>query len=205
MTFTVHDYREGRLKQLTNELELIAQAKQGETDAFRKLFEAYKVPVFNFVLRMIGGVQDAEDVLQEVFVKMYQKLPTLRESQYFSAWLFRVAKNESINYLHKHRRKKVNSIDDYEPGFMEKVMAETRDAHHNPGREAEQVELEQKLQTALNELPESVRATFILGVIEGQSYKEVAKILNCSINNVKTRVFRARTLLNKKLRSYLQA
>ncbi len=205
MVFTVHDYQKGILKQIKNELELIEKAKQGETDAFQQLFEAYKVPVYNFVLRMIGRVHDAEDILQEVFVKMHQKLPTLRESKYFTAWLFRVAKNETINYLNKHRRKAFDSIENYEQSFVDNVMMAETGEQNNPGDETEQVELEQTLQKALNELPETIRASFILGVIEGYSYKEVATMLDCSINNVKTRVFRARTLLNKKLRPYLQA
>lgn len=152
---------------------------------------------------MNGRQQDAEDILQEVFVKMFQKLPTLREARLFSSWLFRIAKNETINHLRKNRPWMRDSLDDRD--FTEKWRMPEKETHTNPDRKTEQQELEQKMQAALNELPEIVRAAFIMGVMEGYSYKEVAKSLGCSVNNVKTRVFRARTLLSKKLRPYFQA
>lgn len=191
------------MKQAANEQELIEQTKLGQTDAFRKLFEYYKTPVYNFVVRMIDQPQDAEDVVQEVFVKMYQKLSTLRDSRYFSSWLFRIAKNEAINYSHKHRRWPFDSIDDFNNSQIATLRTDEEAYEKNPQRKVEKDEFERLVQNALNEMPKHYRAAFILGVIEGYSYKEVAEILGCSVNNIKARVFRARVVLSQKLSPYL--
>ncbi|MCG8608678.1 sigma-70 family RNA polymerase sigma factor [bacterium] len=192
------------MKLVSNEQELVEQAKQGNLMAFEKLFESYQTPVYNFILRMLGRQQDSEDVLQEVFVKIYQKLGTLREPKYFSSWLFRIAKNESINFATRYRAKDTDSIDELEPALAERFVTDESQSGSNPVEKTEQSELEDLLQAALNELPVNIRASFILGVIEGHSYKEVSKMLGCSIGNVKSRVFRARSLLSQKLQPHFQ-
>ncbi len=153
---------------------------------------------------MLGRPHDSEDVLQEVFVKMYRKLRTLKEPKFFSSWLFRIAKNETINFVNRYQSKETDSIDELEPGVAERLLTDESEVGSNPVEKAEQVELEAMLQSALKELPEDIRASFILGVIEGYSYKEVSDMLGCSIGNVKSRVFRARALLSQRLRPQLQ-
>ncbi len=192
------------MKLVSNEPELVEQAKQGNLKAFQKLFECYQTPVYNFILRMLGRPHDSEDVLQEVFVKMYRKLGTLKEPKFFSSWLFRIAKNETINFVNRYQSKDTDSIDEFEPGVAERLLTDESEAGSNPVEKAEQVELEAMLQSALSELPEEIRASFLLGVIEGYSYKEVSDILGCSIGNVKSRVFRARAFLSQKLRPQFQ-
>ena len=181
---------------------LFEQVRAQQPAAFRRLFELYKVPVFNFVVRMIGRREDAEDVVQEVFVKLYRKLDTLREPKYFTTWLFSIAKNEAINYVRKHRRKEVESL--------EATTANSEDSHlehaQNVTPEAEIVhEREELLEAALGAVPEINRAAFILGVLEEYSYKEVAAMLGCTENNVKSRVFRARAIISAKLKTYLKS
>ncbi|MFQ5640893.1 MAG: RNA polymerase sigma factor [bacterium] len=189
-------------KPLAHEHELIIQAKQGESDAFKKLFEFYSQKVYNFVLRMLGNSHDAEDIVQEVFVKMYRKLPSLRDPDYFSTWLFSVAKNESINFLNRQRRKNMDSIHNESENLAHKLAAKDDMQNPSPQGQSEYSDLEMHLQAALSEIPEINRSAFILGVIQGYSYNEVGKILGCSVSNVKSRVFRARMLLSKKLRPY---
>ncbi len=179
---------------------LFEQARAQQPAAFRKLFELYKTPVHNFVARMIGRREDAEDVVQEVFVKLYHKLHTLREPKYFTTWLFSIAKNEAINYARKHRRKEMQSL--------EAAMPEGEEPHAAFAPEAEHAmiarEREELLQAALEDVPEVNRAAFILGVLEEYSYREVAEMLGCTENNVKSRVFRARVVISAKLKAYLQ-
>jgi len=190
------------LKPAAPDYALIEQARQRQPEAFRKLFEIYQTPVYNFVARMIGQPQDAEDVVQEVFVKLYHKLATLREVRYFTTWMFSIAKNEAINYARKHRRRKWQALDDSAAhAEHEAVPAQ----EHNPERVAAHRELDQVLQKALEAVPEINRAAFILGVLEEYSYKEVAAMLGCSENNVKSRVFRARAVISEKLGPYLKA
>ncbi|MFQ5708714.1 MAG: RNA polymerase sigma factor [bacterium] len=193
-----------RIKLAGNEQELIEKAKQGETEAFRQLYEGYKIGVFNFILHMVGQRQDAEDILQDVFVKMHKKLPGLRETRYFSTWLFSIAKNEAINYSKRNRRRLHEAIDDSEgcPGTQSGhwVVSKIGD----PQREAANRELEAQVESALAKVPELYRAAFVLGVLEGYSYKEVADILGCTVNNVKSRVFRARAVLSVELKPYFE-
>jgi RNA polymerase sigma-70 factor (ECF subfamily) len=201
----MEESREEKLLIPADAHELIGRAKSGDTEAFRRLFEQYKQPVFNFIVRMTGHRQDAEDILQEVFVKVYRNLSALRDAQAFKGWLFSTAKNESINHLRKHRQRQLDSLEKWHEGKME-PMTWNDDPHHaNPEHKTADAEMQEVVQRVLNEVPEIYRVAFILGVLEGYSYKEVAKILGCSVNNVKSRVFRARAMMSQKLRPYFQA
>lgn len=188
------------MQKCANEQELIARVKSGDIAAFRTLFEAYHVPVYGFVLRFLGSAHDAEDVTQEVFVKAYRRIKSLRDARYFSSWLFRIAKNQALNYMERQRNKQVDSLE----ADRERVEHSLNDEPAaSPQDNVEMAELEGLLQSALNDLPETLRSAFVLGVIEGHSYKEVAEILKCSVGNVKARVFRARSLLTSKLKPEL--
>lgn len=187
-----------------NTHELIDQAKSGDPEAFRRLFEQYQQPVFNFIARMIGHHHDAEDILQEVFVKVYWNLAALRDAQSFQAWLFSAAKNEAINYLRKYRRRRHDSLEKYNEDKMQLPVVSDDSRQTNPEHETVDAELQEAVRQALKEVPEVNRAAFVLGVLEGYSYKEVGKILGCSVNNVKSRVFRARAVMCQKLQPYFQ-
>lgn len=191
------------MKPAAPDYALIEQARQRQPEAFRKLFEIYRTPVYNFVARMTGRPEDAEDVVQEVFVKLYHKMATLREVRYFTTWLFSIAKNEALNYARKHRKQKWYAFADSEGSEESREIVPARD--DNPERVIADRELEQLLQEALAAVPEVNRAAFILGVLEEYSYKEVAEMLGCSENNVKSRVFRARAVIGEKLGPYLKA
>lgn len=184
------------------DVTLFEQARAQHPAAFRRLFEQYKTPVYNFVVRMIGRREDAEDVVQEVFVKLYRKLGTLREPKFFTTWLFSIAKNEAINYARKHRRKEMQSL---EAATEYGEEAPTELAHEETPEDLITHERDALLQTALAAVPEINRAAFILGVLEEYSYKEVAEMLGCTENNVKSRVFRARVVIGAKLKAYLKS
>ena len=184
---------------------LIEQARQQQPEAFRKLFEIYQTPVYNFVMRMTGRPQDAEDVVQEVFIKIHRKLETLKDARYFTTWLFSIAKNEAINFSRRHCGRRFHSLDDPDDERAEAVSATNNARAENPEHVTADRELEHLLQAALEKVPEINRAAFILGVLEEYSYKEVAEILGCTENNVKSRVFRARAVISEKLGPYLKA
>lgn len=179
----------------------MARVKTGDMAAFRRLFDAYQAPVFRFVLRMLGSVHDAEDVTQEVFIKAFRKIDLLQESRYFSSWLFRIARNESLNYIERKKPKELESLDAQLERTDNRAEIPAMPGTPGPDRQTENTELQRHLQTALLELPELLRSAFVLGVIEGYSYVEVAEMMKCSVGNVKARVFRARALLTKKLQS----
>ena len=192
------------MKPAAPDYALIEQARQRQPQAFRKLFEIYKTPVYNFVARMIGSPHDAEDVVQEVFVKMYHKLATLREARYFTTWMFSIARNEALNYTRKFRKQKWQTLAGFETQTHDGHIETAHPHGPDPERETAESELQGKLQEALDAVPEVNRAAFILGVLEEYSYKEVAEMLGCSENNVKSRVFRARAVMCEKLGPYLR-
>jgi len=192
------------LKPTALDAALFERARAQEPAAFRKLFELYKTPVYNFVARMIGRREDAEDVVQEVFVKLYHKLGTLREPKYFTTWLFSIAKNEAINYTRKHRRKQVQSLEASVSAPFEANDSSAEKIAYDAEQSVTDREMDELLQGALATVPEVNRAAFILGVLEEYSYKEVAEMLGCTENNVKSRVFRARAVISAQLRSYVK-
>ncbi len=180
-----------------NEDRVIRQAMDGDERAFRILFEAYQHPIYNFIFRMLGHEEDAADATQEVFFKVYKKFSTLRDAKYFSTWLFSIAKNEAITTARRSKNKPQRSVDEFVekgiPGGMrttESIDPEERFFHQ---------EFADIFQRVLMEIPEIYRAAFVLGVLEGLAYEEVAQILGCSIGNVKSRVFRARDHIAKRL------
>lgn len=185
-----------------SEAELIELAREGDTPAFRALFERYQLAVYNFIIRSIGQAQDAEDITQEVFIKVYRKLPTLRDAGAFSAWLFATARHESINHLRKMGRRKTSSLDEVEQHKLKPASWHDEAKLSDPEQHAADTDMQALVQDALDTLPEINRSAFILGVLEGRSYREVAGILGCSEGNVKLRVFRARLILSEKLKPY---
>jgi RNA polymerase sigma-70 factor, ECF subfamily len=182
------------LKLLQNEEKTVSAAANGDERAFQDIFQAYRKPVYHFIYRMLGCAQDAADTTQEVFYKMYQRLSTLKDPEHFSTWLFSIAKNEAISTARrlKRHRERIESTDVYEnPTHAPLTM--------NPDIQLLNSEFEAIFQQQLLEIPETYRAAFILGVLEEKPYDEVAQILNCSVGNVKSRVFRARMHLAKKI------
>lgn len=183
------------MRLLENEDELLQRARRGDLKAFHRIYDAYKSPVMTFLYRMTGNREDAEDLLQEVFVKAYRRLGSFRGESAFSTWLFSIAKNETFSFLRRNSRHSNGSLDaqasaGWENDAQVPVVA-------NPEEDVLGRETERIMQEALNSLPETYRSAFVLGVIEGLPYEEVGKILGCSVPNVKSRVFRARAKLAK--------
>ena len=183
------------MKLLQNEEHIIRAALDGDEGAFKELFLAYQKPVYNFVYRMLGNVHDAADVTQEVFIKMYRHFSTLKKPAYFSTWLFSIAKNEAISALRRQskRQQQLDRSDIHQ-------KADHVRAPGDPDQQILSSEFETLFQKILSEIPEIYRVAFILGVLEEQPYEDVAKILKCTVGNIKSRVFRARMMLCKKMK-----
>ncbi len=178
---------------LGDEQEIIERSRQGDLAAFYQLYQAYRKPLFVFILRMTGNQQDAEDVLQEVFVKAYRQLKSFEKRSAFSTWLFSIAKNETVSFLRRHARRNGNCVAlDGNSGWEKDTRVPLAS---DPEADVLHRETERVLQQALSALPEIYRTAFVLGVIEELPYEEISEILGCSVSNVKSRVFRARAKL----------
>ncbi len=183
---------------LEDELELVEQARGGNLRAFHALYEAYAAPLYAFILRMTHSRADAEDLLQNTFVKAYRNLARFRGDSHFSTWLFSIAKNETVSFLRQHKRrngKQLSLNDVLTPGLS---LPNGEDPEENVLHN----ETEAVLQQAVSHLPEKYRAAFLLGVVEGLPYEEVGKILKCTVPNVKSRIFRARAKLAQWLQKH---
>lgn len=178
-------------------LETLRSGDQGE---FAKLVELYSEKIYALALRMLNNQQDAEDVLQETFLKAYKALPGFEGKSTLSTWLYRIAVNESLMLIRKHRPEKFLIPEDKEDENEE--TPEIVDWCCLPEKELVDAETRKKLAEASDQLSPNLKAVFLLRDLEGLSVKETAEVLNVSESVVKTRLLRARMRLRQELSRY---
>lgn len=188
------------------DMVLVDRCRHQDTAAFDEVVGRYKNKLYNYIYRMVGDSDDAEDLTQEVFVRMFTSLDSFRRQASLHTWLFRIAGNLCID--HFRRSKKTRSIaysldepyssDDSEGG------RDLPDATFEPHRLLEQQELGEQIQRALVHLPEKLRSVLILHDMEDLPYDEIAQIVGCPLGTVKSRLFHARQQLRQRLTGYIQ-
>jgi len=175
-------------------------------EAFTELVNRYSDKVYRLTYRITGNPDDAEEVLQKVFIILIEKLHTFRQESRFSTWLYRVAANASYMYLRGGKKKKESqvSFDDYKPYNDQGVLEGVRDKDWSdiPDYKLLSLEGSQLIEKAIAELPEEYKIVFHMKDVEAMTSKEIAKILNLSLPAVKSRVLRARLFLRDKLSDY---
>lgn len=180
--------------------DLVARAQQGEEVAFAALFEAHKRLVYSLCLRITGSCEDAEDITQEVFLKVFRKISTFRGDCGFSTWLFRIGMNEALMHLRKNRIEHVPlpGADGRQEG---PVGAEF-------GREDPQLRgtVDRiNLDTAIGKLSPGFRTAFVLKDVRGYEHTEIARMMNCSVGNSKSQLHKARRKLRELLHPPFEA
>lgn len=173
-----------------SDLTVVAQVRAGDHDAFRFLVERYSRPVFRVAYRVTGHEQDAEDVVQETFLRAYRQIGQFQERAAFSTWLYRIAFNCAQDLLRQRpKRQRLQSLDDEEatPGF--EPADDSADA--NPHRKLADTEFTGKLREAFGELSLQERAAFMLRHFEGLTIEEIGKVLGLQQSATKHSVFRA--------------
>jgi RNA polymerase sigma-70 factor (ECF subfamily) len=185
-----------------NETFSLEALRSGDRAEFARMVEAYYAMIYRLSIKMVGNPQDAEDILQETFIKAYRHLKDFDGRSSLSTWLYRIATNEALMFLRRKRPEQV-SIDESvetEEGEMEPVQIV--DWCCMPEQELLSSEARMQLDLAIDELPVSLRVVFVLRDIEGLSTLETAEVLNLSENAVKTRLSRARLRLREELSGY---
>lgn len=172
---------------------LVAESLSGEISAFEELVNRYKNQVFAIIYRMTGQYQEAEDISQEVFLLVYQKLYQFDPAKKFSPWLYRIAVNTCISSLRK--KKKVVSINFEENLISYKQIDYSHD--NSPDTILENKELRQEIQHAISQLNENYRLVIILRYQMDFSNQEIAEIIGTSRENVDVKLHRARKALRK--------
>ena len=181
--------------------QLVRQAKEGDAEAFQELYRAYGKKILNYVYRMTGSRDEAEDLMQDTFVLAYRKLKSLKENARFQSWLFRIAQN-NIYQKYRSRPPETESVESEET----REFAD-RESPTEPLRTPEQAflsqELEQIIQTAIDDLPDKYRQVFVLSAIHKLSYREISEVMSRSLASVKSDIHRARVEVREKIRGYL--
>ena len=183
---------------MPGERELVQQAKAGDRESFSGLVFAYEGKIYNLALRYLGSREDAMDASQEVFLRVFRFLPGFQEESGFSTWIYRIGVNVCKDMLHRRlkRAEQPLEVPDEED---EGRPVDVPDLRYDPERIMEGVEMRQALSDAILALPEQQREIIILRDIRGLSYEEIALALALEAGTVKSRLFRARENLRKKL------
>lgn len=183
----------------STEQGIIGRAKQGDREAFAELVNLYKDRVYHVSYRMLGSRQEAEDVAQETFLRVYSNLENYDPQYKFSTWIYRIASNLSIDAI---RKRKHNLSLDAEITGSEGMEWHERLA--DPGKSPEEEiltdELQGEVQGAIMNLNPKYRAVMLLRYIEDLSLQEISNIVQLPISTIKTRIHRGREALRKKLR-----
>jgi RNA polymerase sigma-70 factor, ECF subfamily len=187
-----------------DESVLVREAKAGDYSAFEELVNRYEKKIYRLGVNVTGNNEDAEDVLQETFLKAFEHLPDFREDSRFYTWIVRIAINEGLMKLRKRRTSKEVSMDEPLNEDGEIIPRDFADWKPNPEEVLERVELETLLRNAAQKLPASFRTVFFLRDVEGLSTEETADVLKLSVGAVKARLFRARLRLREELSKTLK-
>ena len=181
---------------------LVQQTKAGDQQAFDSLIAQYEPKIFRIVLRIIRHREDAEDAVQETFLRAYRNIEQFQSKSKFNTWLTSIAINQALICLRKRRRDAVfiEQAVQTDDGF---VYWDFQDWRPNPEQQFRQAEVAERLRESVNRLPQRLRAVFILRHVYEFSVEEAAVALGITVDAAKTRVFRARVHLRKRLRTPL--
>lgn len=183
------------------EKDLLIKSKNGNTNAFAKLVETYQKKVFNIAFRMLGNYNDAADLSQEVFIKVFKSLKSFKEQAMFSTWIYRITSNACLDELRKRKNIKFIYIDEEiktEDGEVQKQIAFNGPS---PEESYETKEIKEAVSEAIHSLSEEHRLIIILRDIQGFSYDEISRIIKIPEGTVKSRINRARQALRNILSS----
>lgn len=187
---------------LDDDIKNMLAFKGGDEASFEKLLAKYSPVIINYIYRFTSNRQDAEDLTQEVFLKVYRSAARYEPKSKFSTWLYTIASNVCVDYKRKsknnpliHALPVINKPDENDD-----AICEIKDSSGGSVEDlVEQKITDDKIKALLSELPETQRLALTLKVYENKSYSEIAEILDCTIPAVESLIFRARQTLKKKL------
>ncbi|EGW54851.1 RNA polymerase sigma factor RpoE [Candidatus Endoriftia persephone] len=178
--------------------ELVIRVQKGDKKAFDLLVLKYQQKIANLISRYIRDPHEVLDVTQEAFIKAYRALPRFRGDSAFYTWLYRIAINTAKNHLVAQSRRPPS-------GDVEPEIAEQLDEGHRlkeygtPENHLLSSEISAAVQDAIDALPQDLRTAIILRELEGMSYEEIAEAMSCPVGTVRSRIFRAREAIDKRL------
>ena len=189
----------GRME-LESDAVLVRQAREGEYRAFELLFERHRLLVYRFAYNMVGSRDDAEDVVQEAFVRAYQNLHRYRDEAKFTTWVLRIVTNLCTDRARSGNRRTALEQQEAARGLDWMTVGNTED----PVENLEGDRRVDALKRALKALPPHHRSVIVLRDLEGREYPEIAQVLNCTVGGAKLRVLRARRALRDRVAPFLE-
>ena len=181
-------------------VELMLSVKNGDQEAFCELVKLHQNAVIGTVAKMLGNASEAEDIAQQVFLRLWKSAPRYEVKAKFTTFLFTIARNLVFNETRRKQRRKEHSLEEQE----ENSFTEISDQHSPaPDDEILKVELRAQVDRAIQALPEKQRMAVILRRYENMPYEQIADVLELSVSAVKSQLFRARTALRELLSDYL--
>jgi RNA polymerase sigma-70 factor, ECF subfamily len=179
----------------------IRKAKKGDIGSYQEIYEVFSRRILNFIFRMVNSLEEAEDLTQETFVAVYQKLGTLKDDSRFEPWLFRIARNY-VYQRYRTRSPLTVSIDALDENGQ--AVTQLVDARKNPDEAFQAIELEDVVANVIADLPEKYKEVFVLSVLHHLSYQQIADIVGRSFPSIKTDIHRARLEVRKRVKDYLK-
>ena len=185
-----------------NERVLVGRASRGDLAAYDELVRRYQTRIYSLAYNMTSNKEDAEDMVQDVFVKAFSALKNFQGTSSFYTWIYRIAINRTINFLKKRKRKQALSLNDVDEGVERDPAYVELSARESPVRDASLAELQEKLNKALLTLSEKHRTVVVLHDIQGMPHDEIARMTGCSEGTVRSRLFYARQQLQGELAEF---
>ncbi|MEP6944507.1 MAG: sigma-70 family RNA polymerase sigma factor [Acidobacteriota bacterium] len=186
--------------------ELIEAAKNGDEDAFAEIVARYRNQITNFLYRFLNDYEEAVDLAQETFVRVYFAIERYHTQFAFSTYIYRIATNLAISEIRRRKRRRVLSLTGlFQSGEDSDVEFQPVDNRSLPDADLIEDEQSRTIAKAIAALPEKYRVPIVLRDIEGKSYDEIAEIMDLGLGTTKSRISRARGLLKEKLGQYLKS
>ncbi|WP_417517169.1 RNA polymerase sigma factor RpoE [Marinobacter sp.] len=192
-----NDQKQAEQPDSQTDLQLVRKVRNGDRAAFDLLVVKYQSRVASIISRYVYDSQEVMDLTQEAFIKAYRAIDRFRGDSAFYTWLYRIAVNTAKNYLESRSRRPQGSADsaeaeNYDDGRRLRDIA-------SPERLLQRDQLQNELRNAIASLPEELRSAFLLREYDGLSYEDIARILECPIGTVRSRIFRARDAVDRHL------
>lgn len=191
---------------LDSDVSLMLEFQKGDISSFEKLVQKHKESIINIIYQFIGERDEAEDLAVEVFLRVYRAAKKYQAKAKFTTWLYKITTNLCLNEIRKKAKlqtislsKPISAGEEKEEELIEKIA----DAAPSPQQILEKKERNALIRKAIDSLPAKQRMATILQIYEGLSYKEISRILGCSVKSVERRLYWARTNLKEKLSPYL--
>jgi RNA polymerase sigma factor (sigma-70 family) len=175
---------------------------KGDQKAYQVLFDEYKQSIFHIIVKIVHNNEEAQDLVQETFIKAFGSLKSYNPSYRFTTWLYKIAANSSIDYI---RKKKIQtfSLDQPLETRNGRVEVEVPDMTYHPEKDLTDKRKRMSIADAIGSLPEKYKQVIVMRHQEDKSYEQIAQILHVPVGTIKARIFRARELLKKKLKTLM--